>query len=103
VFGVIAPQGVRTTVSLVLAGYGIARQNCFRCHNMGHEVGQKAGVPWGVLSALATASPEYFGAYVRDTQAKDPRAQMPGNPGYDETTLNALTAYFQTFSSPDKP
>jgi len=51
-----------------------------------------------VLSAWATASPEYFAAYVRDPQAKNPHAQMPGNSGYDDATISALIAYFQTFS-----
>jgi len=103
VFGVIAPQAAHSAARFVLAGYGIARQNCFRCHNMGLEGGRKSGVAWEVLSALATTSPEYFGAYVRNPRAKDPRAKMPGNPSYDDTTLSALTAYFQTFSSRDKP
>jgi hypothetical protein len=101
VFGVIAPQGAHAASSM--AGYGIARQNCFHCHNKGSEGGQKSGVPWEVLSALATTSPEYFAAYVRNPRAKDPHAHMPGNPGYDDATLSALTAYFQTFSSRNKP
>jgi hypothetical protein len=103
IFGVIAPHGLHAGAPSVLAGYGIARQNCFHCHNMGPEGGQKSGIPWDVLSALATTSPDYFAAYVRNPQAKDPHAQMSGNPGYDDTTLSALTAYFQTFSSRDKP
>jgi mono/diheme cytochrome c family protein len=102
VFGVIAPHGAQAAAPLVLAGYGIARQNCLRCHNMGAEGGQKSGVSWQVLSAMATTSPEYFAAYVRNPRAKDPHTQMPGNPRYDDTTLSALTAYFQTFSSRDK-
>jgi cytochrome c1 len=56
-----------------------------------------------VLSAWATASPEYFAAYVRNPQSRNPQAQMPGNPGYDEATLGALIAYFKTFSGPEKP
>ena len=103
VFGVIAPQGAHAAAPLVLAGYRIARQNCFHCHNRGPEGGQKSGVPWEVLSALAVDSPQFFAAYVRNPQAKDPHTQMPGNPGYDDTTLRALAAYFQTFSSRDKP
>jgi mono/diheme cytochrome c family protein len=103
VLGAIAPRGVRAAAPLVLAGYGIAQQSCFHCHNMGPEGGQKSGIPWEVLSALATTSPEYFAAYVRNPQAKDPHAQMPGYPGYDDRTLSALTAYFQTFSLRDKP
>jgi mono/diheme cytochrome c family protein len=105
VFSAIAPRGLHATDSLVQAGYRIAQQNCFRCHNMGREGGTKAGHPWLVLSAWATTSPEYFGAYVRNPQAKNPQAQMPGNPSYDDETLGALTAYFQIFSSspPEEP
>jgi len=98
VFDAIAPRGPQATDSQVQDGYRIAQQNCFRCHNQGAVGGQKAGRPWLVLSAWAAASPEYFAAYVRDPQAKNPRAQMPGNPGYDEATIRALIAYFRTFS-----
>jgi mono/diheme cytochrome c family protein len=98
VFGPIAPAGPQASVPAVEAGYLIARQNCFRCHSMGHEGGQKSGYAWAVLSAQATASPKQFADYVRDPRAKNPHAQMPGNPGYDDQTTSALTAYFQTFS-----
>ena len=98
VFNTIAPRGPHAAAPLVKAGYRIAQQNCFRCHNMGREGGQKSGVPWLVVSTWATASPEYFAAYVRDPQASNPHAQMPGNPGYDDETIGALIAYFQTFS-----
>jgi mono/diheme cytochrome c family protein len=98
VFGAIAPRGLQTTDTLIQAGYRIAQQNCFRCHNMGEEGGMKAGHPWLVLSAWAASSPKYFADYVRNPQSKNPRAQMPGNPGYDDATIGALTAYFRTFS-----
>jgi mono/diheme cytochrome c family protein len=98
-FGSIAPRGPNASDPEVQSGYRIAQQNCFRCHNMGDEGGQKAGHPWLVLSAWATASPEYFNAYVRDPRGLNPRAQMPGNPGYDDATLRALTGYFRTFYS----
>jgi hypothetical protein len=52
-----------------------------------------------VLSARATASPEYFAAYVRDPRSKNVHAEMPGNPGYDDATIGALAAYFRTFSA----
>jgi mono/diheme cytochrome c family protein len=103
VFGAIAPRGPHAADSPVQAGYRIAQQNCFRCHNLGSEGGQKAARTWQNLSAWATASPEYFAAYVRNPAAKNPHAQMPGNPAYDDATLQALTAYFQTFSSSEKP
>jgi mono/diheme cytochrome c family protein len=99
VLGAIAPRGPQAADELVQAGYRIAQQNCFRCHNMGQEGGMKAGHPWIVLSAWAAASPKYFAAYVRNPQSRNPRAQMPGNPGYDDATLRALIDYFRTFSA----
>jgi mono/diheme cytochrome c family protein len=98
VFGAIAPRGPHAAEPAVQDGYRIAQQNCFRCHNLGQEGGQKAGYSWVVLSAWATASPDNFAAYVRNPQAKNPHAQMPGNPTYDDATMQALLAYFRTFS-----
>jgi mono/diheme cytochrome c family protein len=98
VFGAIAPRGPQAASAPVQAGYRIAQQNCFRCHNMGQEGGMKAGHPWLVLSAWAAASPKYFADYVRNPQSGNPRAQMPGNPGYNDATIGALIAYFKTFS-----
>jgi mono/diheme cytochrome c family protein len=95
----IAPRGPHAADALVQAGYRIAQQNCFRCHNLGELGGTKAGRPWFVLAAGAAASPQYFAAYVRDPQSKNPQAQMPGNPAYDERSIAALVAYFQTFSA----
>ncbi len=100
VFEAIKPRGPGADDEAVQHGYWIARQNCFRCHNNGKEGGTKAGRPWLVLSAWATASPDYFAAYVRNPQAKNPHAQMPGNPGYNNKIIAALTAYFRTFSVP---
>jgi mono/diheme cytochrome c family protein len=99
VLGPIAPHGPQAADELVRAGYRIAQQNCFRCHNMGQEGGMKAGHPWLVLSGWAADSPKYFADYVRNPQSRNPRAQMPGNPGYDDATIGALIAYFNTFSS----
>ena len=67
-FAGIAPRGARADSTEVQAGYRIATQHCFRCHNQGREGGQKAGRPWAVLSAWATASPQYFATYVRDPE-----------------------------------
>jgi mono/diheme cytochrome c family protein len=103
VFGAIAPRGPQSNNELVQAGYRIAQQNCFRCHNMGDEGGTKARHPWPVLSAWASVSPEYFSDYVRNPQSKNPKAQMPGNPGYDSATTGALVAYFRTFSASSLP
>lgn len=99
VFSAIAPRGPQAAEAVVQAGYIVAEQNCFRCHNMGQEGGMKAGRPWLVLSAWAAASPKYFADYVRNPQSMNPRAEMPRNPGYDDATIGALIAYFRTFSS----
>lgn len=99
VYGAIEPRGPHASDAAVQAGYRIAQQNCFRCHNAGSEGGQKSQRPWLVLSAWATASPEFLTAYVRDPKSKNPSAQMPGNPDYDDSTMHALIAYFRTFTS----
>jgi mono/diheme cytochrome c family protein len=99
VFGAIAPRGPQAADQLVQAGYRIAQQNCFRCHNSGPEGGMKSGHPWLVLSAWAATSPQYFADYVRHPESRNPNAQMPGNPGYDDATIAALIAYFKTFQS----
>lgn len=99
VFGAIAPRGPHARDDAVRAGYRIAQQNCFRCHNAGSEGGQKSQRPWLVLSAWATASPEFFASYVRDPRSKNSSSVMPGNPSYDDSTMQALIAYFRTFIS----
>ena len=53
VFGAIAPHGPKANDAAVQNGFRIAQQNCFRCHNMGKEGGEKSGVPWTVLAAIA--------------------------------------------------
>jgi mono/diheme cytochrome c family protein len=103
VFDAIAPRGPQAQDRGVQDGLHIAEQNCFRCHNAGREGGKKSGRSWGSLGALAATSPKVFAAYIRAPQAKNPQAQMPGNPQYDDATLAALTAYFRTFSKPAKP
>lgn len=102
-FGSIAPRGPHAADAAVQAGFRIAQQNCFKCHNSGREGGQKLGFSWSDLTALATASPEVFGGYVRNPVSKNVQAQMPGNPSYDDATIGTLTAYFQTFHSAGKP
>jgi mono/diheme cytochrome c family protein len=101
VFGGIAPVGAKAQQALIQTGYHIARQNCFRCHNLDDQGGQKAGRTWLVLAAWASASPERFAGYVRDPKSKNPRAEMPANPAYDDAALGALTAYFQAFAAKD--
>lgn len=99
VFAAIAPRGSNANSAAVQNGFRIAKQNCFRCHNMGDEGGQKAGHPWLVLSAWATADPEFFGEYIHDPKSRDSHSDMPSFPDYDNDTLRALTAYFSTFTS----
>jgi len=100
VYGAITPVGPHAQDRSVQNGFRIAQQNCYRCHNSGAEGGQKSGIPWKALAAFAAASPGDFAAYIADPQKKNKQAQMPGNPQYDGATVNALTAYFQTFASP---
>jgi mono/diheme cytochrome c family protein len=102
VFSAIAPRGPHADDVSVQAGYKIALQNCFRCHNSGRESEQKSGRPWLVLGAFASAAPAYFSAYVRDPKKENAQAQMPGNPGYDDATLRALRDYFATFVPAEK-
>lgn len=103
VFGAIAPRGPHRTDPAVQTGFGIAQQNCYRCHNMGSEGGQKAGISWSALAAIATTAPKLFAAYVRNPHATNPQTQMSANPDYDDATLAALDAYFRTFSPQGKP
>jgi mono/diheme cytochrome c family protein len=103
VLGAIAPRGPHAHDLDVQNGYRIAEQNCFRCHNMGADGGTKAGRPWAVLGTWANSAPDHFTAYVRNPKTKNPHAQMPGNANYDDATLNALLAYFRTFSGEQQP
>ena len=99
VFGAIQPPGKWKTDSPVGMGYVIARQDCFRCHNMGAEGGTKAQRTWRQLAAIADKHPERFSAMIRNPAAVSPGAKMPAQPGYDDATLDALTAYFKTFAN----
>jgi mono/diheme cytochrome c family protein len=103
VFGAIAPRGPQAGDPQVQDGYRIAQQSCFHCHNMGDAGGQKAGHPWLVLSAWATASPDSFTGYVHNPKDKDPHSAMPAFPEYDAAALRALVAYFQTFATRENP
>jgi mono/diheme cytochrome c family protein len=103
VLGAIAPREPHARDREVQDGFRIAQQNCFRCHNAGREGGRKSGLSWEALGAFAAASPKDFADYIRAPAAKNPQAQMPANPNYDDATLSALTAYFRTFSRPPNP
>jgi cytochrome c553 len=96
----IAPHGAFGADTPETKGYRIALQNCFRCHNVGSYGGHKGGRSWSSLSKIAKSDPKYFEAYIKNPQAEDESAQMPGYSRYDEATLHALTAYFQTFAPP---
>jgi mono/diheme cytochrome c family protein len=94
----IAPVGEFAADSPQMQGYQLAFENCFRCHNQGEYGGRKARRSWNTLAAIAGSDPASFRAYVKNPQAVDAKAQMPGNPDYDRATLDALTAYFRTFA-----
>ena len=53
VFGTIRPEGNWAQDSPVWQGYQIARQDCFRCHGLYGEGGERASRSWLVLAAWA--------------------------------------------------
>jgi hypothetical protein len=99
VLGAIAPHGDYAPDSPVMQGYRIAEQNCYRCHNMGAEGGEMASIPWPVLGYIARSNPDFFGKYVRNPQALNPKSRMAASPNYDDQTIAALQAYFSTFAA----
>lgn len=98
VFGAIRPQGKWATNSPVWQGYQIARQDCFRCHGLYGEGGERASRSWLVLAAWAATDSDRFQQYIHNPQALQPNAKMPAHGDYDQATLAALTAYFATFA-----
>ncbi len=98
VFGAIRPPGDWPPDSPVGQGYIIARQDCFRCHNMGIQGGTMAGHSWLELAAIADSDGPRFRRIIHDPASVKPGAKMPAHSDYDEATLDALTAYFKTFS-----
>lgn len=101
-FEAIAPRGAPAADSSVQAGFRIAQQNCIRCHGPESKERQKGILSWRGIALFAAQDPQDFAAYVRNPQARSPSAQMPGNPDYDEATLQALVSYFQTFVTQEK-
>jgi mono/diheme cytochrome c family protein len=97
VFGVIEPKGSQDRNLMVMEGYRIARQDCFRCHGLYGEGGDKAARSWLVLGAWAASDPENFKRYIHYPKDIQPDAKMPAHDSYDPVTLDALTAYFRTF------
>jgi len=89
-------RGRSTWNSPVVAGFRIARQNCFRCHNSGEFGGTQSGLNWKQLEKAAHDKPDYFSQWIYDPRVIDPKAKMPTNRNYDKTTLDALTRYFAT-------
>src|SRR5580698_7734207 len=102
VFDAIRPRSPGADSQEVQNGYRIAQQNCFRCHNSGDHGGTKAQRPWAILSTWASASPDFFAAYIHDPKSKNPKSQMQAFPNYDAATLAALTKYFQSFGDDGK-
>jgi hypothetical protein len=98
VFGTIRPYGTWAKDSSVWQGYQIARQDCFRCHGLYGEGGERASRSWLVLSAWAATDADRFQQYIHNPQSIQPCAKMPAHSSYDEATLGALTAYFKTFA-----
>jgi mono/diheme cytochrome c family protein len=98
----IEPQGATADAPDVEAGYRIAQQNCFRCHGPANLGSLKGKLTWDGIALFASQAPKNFAAYVRNPKSVVPNAEMPPNPHYDEPTLEALTAYFDTFAPSEK-
>jgi cytochrome c553 len=98
VFGAIRPPGDWPADSPVAQGFAISRQDCFRCHNMGAEGGTMAGRTWTQLASRAAEDGPRFMQTIRNPASITHGAKMPAHIGYDDATLNALTAYFRTFA-----
>jgi len=94
----VHPRGHFAADSPQMRGGIIARENCLRCHNSGAYGGNKAGRSWETLGRISQISPIDFARYIKDPKSVNGLAQMPGFPEYDEATLSALAAYFQTFA-----
>jgi mono/diheme cytochrome c family protein len=103
IFGEIAPRAVNAGEAEVQAGYRIARQNCLRCHGPASYGRLKGQITWSGIAFFADSSPRGFAAYVRNPRSVAQNAQMPGNPAYDDATVEALIAYFRTFLVKAKP
>ncbi|MGA3049921.1 MAG: c-type cytochrome [Terracidiphilus sp.] len=99
VFGAIRPRGDWPADSAVQKGYVIARQDCFRCHNMGAEGGTVAGRSWMKLGEKANEDGKQFRQIIRNPASVTPGAEMPSHAEYDDATMDALTAYFRTFAA----
>jgi hypothetical protein len=97
VFGVIKPQGNWAKDSPVWQGYRIASQDCFRCHGLYNEGGERASRSWLILAAWAATDQAGFEQYIHNPKSIQESAKMPAHGDYDKATLDALTAYYATF------
>jgi mono/diheme cytochrome c family protein len=96
-FGAIRPRGNWSRDSKIGKGYIIARQDCFRCHNMGAYGGTLADRSWLKLASLAGSDEQRFRQTIRSPLSVRPGAKMPAHGAYDDATLDALSSYFKTF------
>jgi hypothetical protein len=99
VYGAISPHQKDAANPQVIDGFRIARQHCYRCHNMGSYGGTKASRSWQSLGDFAASSPSTFERYLRDPKSLDPKSTMSCDPQLGEPAAKALQAYFQTFAS----
>jgi hypothetical protein len=97
VLGAIRPAGKWNVNSPVWQGYRIASQDCYRCHGLYGEGGERASRSWLVLAAWAATDATSFKSYIHKPQSIQSCAKMPPHPDYNDATLDALTAYFATF------
>jgi hypothetical protein len=102
VLGMIEPAGKWAPNSRVWQGYRIASQDCYRCHGLYGEGGERASRSWLVLAAWAATDATRFQEYVHKPKSIQPCAKMPAHSDYDAETLAALTSYFATFAPPRK-
>ncbi|MBB5327113.1 hypothetical protein [Tunturiibacter gelidoferens] len=99
IYGAIAPNPADMSNPQVIAGFRIAQQHCYRCHNIGSYGGTKAGKEWHTLGSFASSSPEIFERYLRDPKSVDPKSAITCDPQLGEPAAKALQAYFQTFAA----
>ena len=98
VYGAIRPGAAWRENETVQQGFVIARQDCFRCHNMGAEGGTVAERSWLKLAEKANDDGKRFRQTIRNPESITAGAKMPAHANYDDATLDALTAYFKTFA-----
>lgn len=78
------------------AGQKLALRDCLSCHAHAGFGGSNSARPWLLLKTWS-ANTSYFRRYVKKPKSVQPNAKMPGFAEYDDTALDALTAYFREF------